>query len=513
MCGIIAVFNTKTLRYLDKILKAFNLLKKRGPDSGSIIFNSNECLGFRRLSINDTSINGDQPLQLDGIKLMCNGEIYNHRFLAEKYDLKTRSGSDCEVLVHLYKKIGFEKMVNSLDGVFAIVLTDGDKVFLARDRIGVRPLYIGWTDDGEGNRVMAVASIPNALIDFCTNIGQMPPGSFIFHNKVTKEMSINIHTPILLIKTDDPTTELRKRLCDAVEKRLMTDRPIGCLLSGGVDSSIITSILASRKGGENIRTYSIGMEGSTDLKYARLVAEFLKTKHTEIKFTEEEAWKILPQVIHDIGSYDVTTVRASVGMWLLGKYISENSDDVVIFSGEGSDELLMGYLYFHYAPSPAEAQAESERLISELNEYDVLRADRCISTHGLELRVPFLDRHVVDLCVSMNTVLKLPSHKIEKLLLRNAFSDKWLPNEVLWRQKEGMSDGTGNLERPLSKCFQERINNIFDNNLSLIEKEALYYRQLFDSFFGVFQPYIPRWMPKWTNSTDPSGRVLSVFGK
>lgn len=527
MCGIIAVFNTTPVQHLDAIVRAHDLLKNRGPDCGSLTVNSKECLGFQRLCINDTSTNGNQPFQLpraEGggmMKLLCNGEIYNHKELAEEFGLVNDlvSGSDCEVLLRLYQKIGFKNMIERLDGVFAIVIIDGDNVYLARDRIGVRPLYIGWTDDGNGHRVMAVASVPNALVEFCSNIEQMPPSSIIIYNKVDREMMTDFHTPVPRMTVPNPSQSLFNLLNQAVDKRLMTDRSIGCLLSGGVDSSIIASLLASRIGGPKLRTYSIGMAGSTDLRYARMVAEFLGTAHVEVSFTPEDAWAVLPQVIRDIGSYDVTTVRASVAMWLLGKFISENSDDVVIFSGEGADELLMGYLYFHYAPSPEVAQAESERLVSELHNYDVLRADRCISAHGLELRVPFLDRNVVDLCMNINPELKMPVNSLdppmEKRLLRDAFRghsySRWLPEEVLWRRKEGMSDGTGSLERPLSRCFQEKIDVLVPGPESLIVKEAKYYKKLFDEIFQHYQPYLPMWMPKWTGATDPSGREMPVF--
>lgn len=532
MCGIICVFNNENVQHVNEIIKAHELLKNRGPDCGSLTINSKECLGFRRLCVNDTSVNGNQPFQLPNacggvMKLLCNGEIYNHKELASKFKINNlQSGSDCEVLLRLYQKIGFEAMLEALDGVYAIVITDSDTVYLARDRIGVRPLYMGWTDDTKGDRILAVASVPSALQTFCTNIEQMPASSFIIYDKITREMRTGFHSLVLYknlgeISVAEIQASIKHLLCDAVCKRLMTDRPMGCFLSGGIDSSIITSIIANCVGGNNVRTYAAGMAGATDLKYASIMANFLKTVHTEFIFTPEQAFDALPHVIRDIGSYDVTTVRASVGMWLLAKYVSDNSDDVVIFSGEGSDELLMGYLYFHYAPSPEVAQAESERLVKELCNYDVLRADRCVSSHGIELRVPFLDRKFVDLCLSIDPRLKMPgstNRPIEKRLLRNAFSGLnnrndglWLPDEILWRRKEGFSDGTGSLNRPLSVCFQERICELISGPESPIVKEAQYYRQLFDEAYPNFQPVIPMWMPKWTGATDPSGRALPVF--
>ena len=580
MCGIIAIFCKGQTTFIKEFIAGHLLLTNRGPDCGSLIINSQDCLGFRRLSINDTSPSGNQPFKLNdpqsgsSIKLMCNGEIYNHKELVREYGIHCESGSDCEVLIHLYKKFGFVEMVGMLDGVFAIVLVDGDKVYLARDRIGVRPLYTGWTFrsfSGKRKAALAVASTPNSLISFCCNIEQLPPSSILLYSKMTGEMETFSHSPILKHNhnnilfwspSSDKSFLLHQLLNEAVEKRLMTDRPMGCFLSGGLDSSIIASILVEKLGGKNVggrtspsesgrallRTYSVGMEGATDLKYARMVADRLGTVHTEVIFTPEEAFEVLPEVIKDIGSYDVTTVRASVGMWLLARYVKENSKDIVIFSGEGSDELLMGYLYFHNAPTPSAAQEESERLVNELANYDVLRADRCVSSHGLELRVPFLDRYVVDFCMSLDPEEKIPKNGFEKFLLRKAFERSDLPLEVLWRRKEGMSDGTGSLERPLSVCFQERLNSdipenipenipknlrwthtlmhnllknttvtfggcevpIFPTFISPVEQEAKHYRKLFDEAFPGYQPVIDRWLPRWTDTKDPSGRLISI---
>ena len=320
---------------------------------------------------------------------------------------------------------------------------------------------------------------------------------------------------------------LKLLLTQAVKDRLLSDRPIGCLLSGGLDSSIITAILCKLLGNDNVRTYSIGMKGSLDLQYARKVADHLKTKHTEVLFTPEEGLSVIPKVIYALETFDITTVRASVGMYLLGKYISEHTTDKVIFSGEGSDELMCGYVYFHNAPNAFEAHNESKRLITELYRYDCLRADRCISSHGLELRVPFLDRQVLNFCVGSHGALKMPMNGIEKQMLRELFEDD-LPEEVAWRRKDGFSDGVSSLQ----KSWYEYINEFVETQVSdteyfnevskefyngfwinSISKEAYYYKKIYNSMFPFYpNPIDHYWMPKWSGElTNPSGRVLKAF--
>jgi len=261
------------------------------------------------------------------------------------------------------------------------------------------------------------------------------------------------------------------------------------------------------------------MKGSQDLKHARLVADYLGTNHTEVLFTPQEGFEAIPAVIKDLECYDITTIRASVAMWLLAKYISENTDDVVLLSGEGSDELFCGYLYFHYAPTPSELSKESLRLVHELYLYDVLRADRCISSHGLELRVPFLDKEMVKLCLSLSGDIREPKEKIEKFLLRKSFDSDYLPKEVLWRRKDGMSDAVSG---DSGKKWFEQIQEFVDQKLSDAEfqekgkefpsKEAYYYRCIYNEIFPGYQPTYNYWLPKWVDcGGDPSGRILEVF--
>jgi asparagine synthase (glutamine-hydrolysing) len=445
---------------------------------------------------------------------MCNGEIYNHLDLKKEFDLKCSSNSDCEVILRLYEKIGFQETVKRLYGVFAIVLVDGDKIYMARDRIGVRPLYFGWTDEG----YLAASSVPNSLVDFCKIVSVFNPGLSAFHDKSYKNQTIKYlyHDTIELapVRLQDGTQQLHDTLVDAVKLRLMSDRPMGCLLSGGLDSSLVTSILVKFLGGKNVRTYSIGMQGSTDLHYARKVADYLGTNHHEVIFTPEEGFAIIPDVIRALGSYDITTVRASVGMYLIARYIAQKSQDKVIFSGEGSDEVLEGYLYFHNAPTPKDGEEESINLIRNLHMYDVLRADRCISVHGLEARVPFLDRKFVNTTLQLSADQKTPQNGFEKYILRKAF-EGYLPHEVLWRRKEGFSDGTSSLQKPWYKTVQDFVEQIIPDylfNPNFPSKEAQYYKMIFDNIFPTYNLKLSYWMPKWSgNIKDPSGRLMKAF--
>lgn len=514
MCGILAVLCPTLPKDLQKILIQSKQLSKRGPDTSNTIIKSSGLYVFHRLAINDTSANGDQPMISEkGTVLLCNGEIYNHVELREKHNLICQSSSDCEVILRLYEKIGFVETVRQLYGVFAIILVDGNKSYFARDRIGVRPLYFGLTVEN----YLAVASVPNVLLHYCRGVEHFPPGMIAEHDLSKPELIFNylqkdkIDFPLTRI-TNGPVV-LRQTLTDAVKMRLMSDRPMGCLLSGGLDSSLVASLLVKFLGGQNVRTYSIGMDGSTDLHYARKVAQYLGTKHCEVVFTPEEGFNVIPEVIEALASYDITTVRASVGMYLLAKYIATHTDDKVIFSGEGSDELFEGYLYFHNSPSPESGEKESLRLIQNLHIYDVLRADRCISSNGLEPRVPFLDRNVVDASLALPANEKCPRKGFEKYILRTAF-EGYLPDEILWRRKEAFSDGVSSVKKSWYQYIQEMVETKISDemfNPSFPSKEAMYYKLIFDRYFPNYKLHIPYWMPMWSNSKDPSARVLNVY--
>jgi asparagine synthase (glutamine-hydrolysing) len=511
MCGILAVFEAPEEQN-EKIKEAAKFLKRRGPDKSNLVISgNNNIFVFHRLSINDTSEAGMQPFIRDNVLVMCNGEIYNYKELISEYDIKVDSHSDCEVLIPLYKKLGFEGMIKKLYGVFSIILVDGYDVYIARDRFGIRPLFFGITS----NDKLAFASVPNVLLPFTKCVSHINPGLIAHYNYRNAPILWAIDMDTLELSKNRVYHSLEKikdTLTKAVERRLVSDRPIGCLLSGGLDSSIITSILCRLVGPQNVRTYSIGMRGSTDLEYARIVADSLGTVHKEILFTPEEGFEAIPEVIKILGTYDITTIRASVGMYLVSKYISENSDDKVIFSGEGSDEVLEGYLYFHKAPSEQDGEEESLRLMRNLHLYDVLRADRCISSNGLEPRVPFLDREFVDLALSMYAKEKCPRKGYEKYILRLAF-EGYLPEKVLWRRKEAFSDGVSSMQKPWYSEIADRVEKIIPDylfNSKFPSKEAMYYKMIFDNLFPNYALKVDYWLPKWTNLKDPSARLITI---
>lgn len=527
MCGIFAFFYSRSQNFKSfsaECIKSLQSIKHRGPDNTSVNNDQENFFftGFQRLSINDISENGNQPMFSDhhekDIFVMCNGEIYNYIDLAKKYNVTLKTKSDCEIILRLYEIN--QLFPEELNGDFAFVLYDKKKsiVMLCRDRMGVRPLFYGFAEDNS----FVVGSELKAMSLCATNrIYHVPPGTIITYNTILENVEQYTYYDVKnysIFSTSSTTPPaffletLRNLLIESTRKRLLSDRPIGCLLSGGLDSSIICAILCKLLGPKNVRTYSIGMEGSLDLFYAKKVATFLGTEHHEVLFTPEEGLEAIPNVIYHLESYDTTTVRASVGMYLLAKYISKHTQDKVIFSGEGSDELFCGYLYFHYAPSPKEAHAESIRLLSEMYKYDVLRADRCISAHGLELRVPFLDPDVIDFAVSsLLPELKTPGKgELEKKILRDAFVG-FLPEEVLYRRKDGFSDGVSSKQKPWYQYIQEHVDDMIDCTIN----ERKWYKKVYLEHF----PYYPNpisyfWMPKWVNcSSNPSGRVLQIFNE
>lgn len=505
MCGIFSIFLSKTeLSDKSKFRNALQKIKQRGPDSTKEYEEHKIFAGFQRLAINDLSDSGNQPMFSDDKKkfLLCNGEIFNYLELAQKYNIKMKTKSDCEILLRLYENESLN--VVELNGDFAFCIYDNNKVILCRDRIGVRPLFYGITKD---NSFVVASELKCFWPD--TKIYHVPPGQMITFDLESQTLHYcEYYNNYKIIPHFHKYHNIKDVLIEATKKRLLSDRPIGCLLSGGLDSSIICAILCSLLGPQNVRTYSIGMEGSLDLQYAKKVSNFLNTKHTEVLFTPEQGLQSIPEVIYHLESYDITTVRASVGMYLLGKYISQYSEDKVIFSGEGSDELFCGYLYFHYAPTPKDAHEESLRLISELYKYDVLRADRCISSHGLELRVPFLDPTVLEYAKSLPGELKAPNGGIEKKVLRDAFKD-WLPDEVINRRKDGFSDGVSSK----TKSWYEYIKEFVKDEDNSTQNEAQYYKDVYNSHFSYFpKPIEKYWMPKWIDcGGNPSGRILKIF--
>lgn len=525
MCGILAIIlnilkGGKRENILSPAEAGFYSLIKRGPDMGNKYVNEAGMFFFRRLAINDLTKSGMQPFIRGEIVVMCNGEIYNHNKLKQKYNIQTVSNSDCECILDLYILLGFEKMIEELEGIYAIVISDYDAniLYFATDNVGVRPLFYGVTEYEN----IVIGSTAESLSKFNfnkNNITLMRPG-IMSYNFDTSSFSFIPHKEGIHAYEFHKEQRINKLLTKAVKRQLVSDRPIGCMLSGGLDSSLICSILCKLIGASNVRTYSIGMEGSTDLKYARLMADKLGTNHTEVLFTPEEGLAVIPYVVQDLESYDITTIRASVGMWLLAKYISENTDDKVIFSGEGADEIFCGYLYFHYAPSCTDLEEESKRLVSNLYKYDVLRADRCVSSHGVELRVPFLDKKFLNFCMSIPGESRAPKDGIEKNILRKAFEDDYLPSQILWRRKEGYSDGVSSLTKSWCVYIREHVNTLIsDEEYSAVSfkfpsKESYYYKKLFDSYFTNYKLDLEYWMPKWIECNgDPSGRILNIFSE
>jgi asparagine synthase (glutamine-hydrolysing) len=476
-------------------------------------------LGFHRLAINDLTAAGNQPLThpfRPELKLICNGEIYNYKKLSESFGITLSSGSDCEVILHLYALIGIQETCRLLDGYFAFVLVDGDRVFAARDLIGVRSLYIG---SRSGSTYLA--SEMKALHDLCDSIEQFPPGTWWDGKRFVTYHSLYDNS-VIESSLEDAVCVVNTLLTKAVEKRVeTTERPIGCLLSGGLDSSIICALVnqySLAKTGKPVHTFSIGFEGSTDCKYARMVAEHLHTIHHEVIVTPIDMIEAIPEVIRMIESYDTTTVRASTPMYLLCKYISKHTDIKVIFSGEGSDELSGSYLYFHNAPSVEEFRKETIRLVEDLCYFDVLRCDKSTAAHGLEVRVPFLDKAFLYYYLHLDPKLKMPKlHGIEKYVLRKAF-ESMLPPAFVWRVKEAFSDGVSSVENSWFQIIQRHVDTLklkeidTDTNPPVL-KESLWYRTLYDRAYPGREHLLPYyWLPRWVgNVVDPSARVLSVY--
>ena len=560
MCGIFALLNNSSnSNSIDNKIIENEFLKgqKRGPEF-SKLDNSfkNIILGFHRLAINGLNNASNQPLIINDVALICNGEIYNYKQLYKYIDIEPQTGSDCEVIIHLYIKYGIEKTLKILDGVFAFILYDNHSrhVYIARDPFGVRPLYYLKNINDFKNIVSlyGVASELKCLEFFYNNyadytIGQFQPGTY----SVLKFSNNNLNLELIkeneyyfipnlsnsVTNTSNISLLISNMLCSSVYKRcLTTERPIACLLSGGLDSSLIAALVNNYYNVNNfpnkLETYSIGLEGSEDLKNARIVSEYLGTNHTEILVTEEEMFDAIPEVIKAIESYDTTTIRASIGNYLLGKYISKNSEAKVIFNGDGADELFGGYLYMNKCPNDLEFDKETRRLLKDIYLFDVLRSDKCISSHGLEPRTPFLDKGFVNIILSISPNIRnhtnkpVATERIEKYLLRNSFcydnfkdnkGRQLLPDKILWRKKEAFSDGVSSEGRSLYTILQEKIAlKLNEKQLvhyeTSIDTEKYYYKDLFVSFYPKCEHILPYyWMPKYIKSIDPSARTLSIY--
>ena len=542
MCGIFAYLGNTidAERLTNECMKT----KNRGPDDNVLkTIHPNLTFGFHRLAIMDTSYKGNQPLYhpRKPYTLICNGEIYNHKELIENNNFNTYSNSDCEVILYLYEKYGIDETLKMIDSeAFAFCIYDGEReeLIIARDRFGVRPLFIGTRI----NREILLASEAKSIIDLLVetdHMEQFQPGSWKSYDINTYELKnyCKYYEPRYAYNTESKESDIceniRNKLTEAVRKRLMSERPIGCLLSGGLDSSLISAIVArefKNQGKGTLNTFSIGLKDSPDLKYAQLVADYIGSKHHTIELTEQDFLNAIPEVIYNIESYDTTTVRASVGNYLVGKYIKENTDITVVFNGDGSDEQS-GYLYLSKAPDVYEFKRECERLLSEIHYYDVLRSDRCLSSNwSLETRAPFLDTDFVNYYMSIYPELKMyvsGTEKIEKYLLRKAFdNERLLPSEVLWRKKEAFSDGCSSNNRSWHTIIKEHVDSVIDDeeyerlsctyNINEPQlKETYYYRKVFERFYPNRGDLIPHyWLPKWNGSqNDPSARELENYRK
>jgi asparagine synthase (glutamine-hydrolysing) len=493
-------------------------------------------LGFTRLAINGLTPAGHQPFTTSTTYTACNGELYNYKELAKRWNIALDEGtSDCAILPPLIQRLPLKDVCRTLDGVFAFIHVDVQKqqVIVAKDPYGVRPLFQATYPDNS----LVWSSELKGLPDGYTTVAHFPPGTYRVFDLGTGRLieAYRYHTiPHVKLAAFQnhqfAKQALRESLLSAVKKRLLSDRPIGALLSGGVDSSLIAAIAARElaKDGKQLHTFSIGMPGSTDLVFAEKVAKHINSIHHPVIVTPETFLEAIPKVIYDAETYDITSVRASVGNWLIGKYIKETTDIKVVFNGDGSDEIGGGYLYFYNAPSNEEFEAESERLLKEIHMFDVLRSDRSVAAHGLEARTPFLDKNVVATWRAIATGLRRPIHgetdRMEKQLLRDAFlEDNYLPFDVLYRKKEAFSDGVSSKEDSWYKRCSEyakkegldletiKRQTVLWHNPPKTE-EAYMYRRIFESHYSWIAaktiPYM--WMPRWVaNASDPSARTLA----
>lgn len=503
--------------------KGFDMTVSRGPDDSRVVDCSDGLLAFHRLAIMGLTPEGMQPFSLDGDYVVCNGEIYGYEklkaVLCEKYTFK--SGSDCEILLPMYREYGTD-MFSMLDAEFALIIYDGKegRFIAARDPIGIRPLYYGYDEAG----VIVFASEAKNLTGLCKKVMPFPPGHYWKDGEFVCYEDIAMPKTVIYDDVETVCKNIREKLTAGIEKRLVADAKVGFLLSGGLDSSLVCAV-AAKKSKTPIRTFAIGMEGDAiDLKYARQVADYIGSDHTEVIMTKEQVLSSLEDVIYLLGTYDITTIRASMGMYLLCKWIHENTDVRVLLTGEISDELF-GYKYTDFAPSAAEFQRESEKRIRELHMYDVLRADRCISVNSLEARVPFGDLDFVRYVMAVDPEKKMNTYNKGKYLLRRAFEGDWLPHDILWREKAAFSDAVGH---SMVDYLKEYANSLYTDaefeekkagytHAAPFTKESLLYREIFEKYYaGQSEMIADFWMPNksWEgcNVNDPSARVLSNYG-
>ncbi len=547
MCGIVCAFdlkqNSEDLR--PQILEMSKRIRHRGPDWSGIFDNEKAIMAHERLAIVDPA-SGKQPLFSPDKQLIlaANGEIYNHRALRKQfestYDFQTQS--DCEIILALYKEKGVD-FVDDLNGIFGFAIYDveEDAYFIARDHMGIIPLYIGWDQNG----TFYVASELKALESVCTKIELFPPGHY-FHSKDGKfvQWYKRDWKEYDAVKDNETSIqEIKEALEAAVHRQLMSDVPYGVLLSGGLDSSV-TSAIAKKYAQKRVESgdttdawwpqlhsFSVGLEGSPDLAAAQKVADHIGTVHHEIKFTIQEGLDAIKDVIYNLETYDTTTIRASTPMYLMARVIKSMSIKMVL-SGEGADELFGGYLYFHKAPNAKEFHQETVRKLDKLHMYDCLRANKSLAAWGIEGRVPFLDKEFMDVAMRINPQDKMINgERMEKWVVRKAFEDM-LPESVAWRQKEQFSDGVGySWIDTLKEIVEKEVSDEQMKNAHFrfpvqtpLNKEEFYYRTIFESHFpseaaALCVPQEPsvacstkialEWDEAFKNLNDPSGRAVA----
>lgn len=533
MCGIVCSFNLQKSKedLRPQILDMSMKLRHRGPDCSGIFACDKAIMAHERLAIVDPE-SGKQPLISKDRKLVLavNGEIYNHMEIREKYkdkyDFLTRS--DCEVIMALYRNMG-EDFMEELNGIYAFALYDveRDVFIIGRDHIGIIPLYQGWDHEG----AYYVASELKALEGYCHKIEEFPTGSYYFSKDLKPKKWYNrdwMEYENVKENTSD-FDQLRESLENAVKRQLMSDVPYGVLLSGGLDSSVISAIAA--KLSLPLHSFAIGLKGSPDLAAARKVSEHIATTHHEVEYTVQEGLDAIRDVIYHIETYDVTTVRASTPMYLISRYIKSLGIKMVL-SGEGADEIFGGYLYFHKAPNAEEFHKETVRKLSKLHQYDCLRANKSLASWGVEGRVPFLDKEFLDVAMRLNPKDKMAGNgKIEKYIIRKAFED-YLPHEVVWRQKEQFSDGVGyNWIDSLKEIANKTVTDLQMDNVTSrfplhppLSKEEYLYRTIYSELFpsdsaAMCVPSVPsvacsspvalEWDRAFRENADPSGRAVS----
>ena len=511
---------------IQKFKEGFERTISRGPDDSRVVNTGNGLLGFHRLAIMGLTPSGMQPFELDGSYVVCNGELYG--FEKEREKLKAKgytfdSDSDCEIILPMYREYGTD-MFSMLDAEFACIIYDGKAgtYIAARDPIGIRPLYYGYDSKG----TIIFASEAKNLVGLSEHIMPFPPGCYWKNGEFVRYSDISKAQSVCHDDLETACKKIREKLVEGVKKRLVADAKVGFLLSGGLDSSLVCAI-AANESKRPIETFAIGMsEDAIDLKYARQVAEHIGSNHTEVLMTPDEVISSLEKVIELLGTFDITTIRASMGMYLVCKAIHENTDIRVILTGEISDELF-GYKYTDFAPSAKAFQEEAEKRVHELHMYDVLRADRCISVNSLEARVPFGDLDFVRYVMDLDPELKLNRYGKGKYLLRHAFEGTgYLPDPILWREKAAFSDAVGHSMVDYLKEYAETqySDEEFKEKCAKygharpFTKESLLYREIFEKYYpGQAKMVVDFWMPNksWEgcNVNDPSARVLSNYGE